>query len=436
MTASDLSGLYPRTLRPVAEPLGLYIRAGKNDHRELLSMLSSGASTGCGVVFDPSQLKPQRELLQRVLDRRLDAILDPRTQPLATVGGHTQSLAKLNWGKPAPHSVDDFSGVSARRIVRSIAKFAVENRFTQVMAPTHLLSCLDDGWWDTDRESTLTLRSELDRDGGSDIPIIYSLAISYALFRDIEARRELARGLASLPVEAVWIELDGFGSDSTATATRTFLEGITDFHGLRKPLVSDHLGGLVGVAVLAFGGVGGIAHGVTTGERFDCSSWRRPRVSKPFGMARRIYFPELDLMLKPSEADALFALGSKAHRMFGCRDTACCPRGITDMRENRVRHFLYQRMGEVRDIEQVPESLRVANFLERRLRPTTDHLVAATRLPWTDPVFQKRIEAQRKRLDMLRVALGDLAMSEPRRSVAIRPLTRMARHIPTLPRLG
>jgi hypothetical protein len=269
-----------------------------------------------------------------------------------------------------------------------------------------------------------------------DIPIVYSLATSYALFRDSHARQELAEGLRSLPVEALWLQLDGFGSDSSATAVRAFLEGVTDFHPLRKPVVADHVGGLIGAALLAFGGVGGIAHGVTLGERFDSSSWRRPRASKAFGVSRRVYVPDLDLMLKPADAASLFALGTKAHRLFGCRNTSCCPRGVTDMMDNRARHFLYQRMLEVRQIELVPESLRVSHFLEKRLRPATDRLVAATHLPWTDQLLQQRVEAQRKRLDLLRVALGNLASSEPRRSISQRPTTRVARLGPTRPDLN
>lgn len=428
--------LYPRLLRPVPDPLGLYIRAGRNDHGELLSMLSGGTPPGAGVVFDPSQLKHHGELLRAVQDRRLDAILDPRTQPLATIGGHSLSLAKLPWASDRPHGVQDFVDVQGRRVVRSIAKFVVANGFSQVIAPTHLIASIDDGWWDVDRSLTEMLRVDLDREGAVDVPIIYSLAIPYALFRDAHVRHELVEGLKSLPITTLWLQLDGFGSDSSATAVRAFLEGITDFHELRKPVVADHVGGLIGAALLAFGGVGGITHGVTLGERFDTSSWRRPRPSKAFGVARRVYVPELDLMLKPSDAASLFSLGPKAYRLFGCRNTMCCPRGLTDMMDNRVSHFLYQRMLEIKEIERVPESLRVSHFLEKRLRPATDRLVAATHLPWTDQGLQRRIEAQRKRLDRLRVALGNLASSGPRRSTSARPSTRVARLGPPRPDLN
>jgi hypothetical protein len=426
----DHSNRFLRALRPVPDPLGLYVRAGRNDHKELLSILTAGKPIGLGIVFDPTHLNYQRELLRQVLDRRLDAILDPRTQPLATVGGHTPSLGKLPWGSTCPQEVEDFEGIKGRRLIRNIAGFCVENRFTQLLAPTHLIRTLDDGWWITDLKSTEILRTELDRAGGGSVPIIYPLAIPYSLFRDGNVRRELVRLLGSLPVDAVWLGIDGFGSNSTATAVRTVIVGITDFHAIGKPIVGDHIGGMVGSALLAFGAVGGIAHGVTMGEQFDCSSWQRVRPARGFGIPRRVYIQPIDLMLKPSEAEVLFSLGSKARALFGCRDTACCPRSVTDMKDNKVQHFLYQRASEIREIERVPEPLRASQFLERRLRPATDQLVAAAQLPWPDPKLESRVKAKRKRLDGLRVALGNLAQ-EPRQSVANRPPTRVSRDAPT-----
>jgi hypothetical protein len=42
-------------------------------------------------------------------------------------------------------------------------------------------------------------------------------------------------------------------------------------------LVADHVGGIIGLAIMAFGATGGITHGVTLGERFDAGSWRKSR---------------------------------------------------------------------------------------------------------------------------------------------------------------
>jgi hypothetical protein len=129
----------PRAVRPAPESLGLYIRAGRNDHKALLNALSAG-DLGCfGVVIDAVHVGRHKELREQVIEHRLDAILDPRTQAAATIGGHTEALGRLPWGVDRPHRVNDFMGRDGRERIAELAGFAVEHGFTQVLAPTHLL---------------------------------------------------------------------------------------------------------------------------------------------------------------------------------------------------------------------------------------------------------------------------------------------------------
>lgn len=418
---------FPRPIRSAPEPLGLYLRVGRNDQRDLLNLIAAGDAGCFGIVLDPTLVDGQKELRERALARRLDVLLDPRTQAAATIGGFTTALGKLPWGLQRIHEFRDYEGVAAGRLIGGIAQFALDHGFTQVLAPTHLLR--DDGgrWFEKDVKSTRRLREELDRRGGTVIPIVYPLAISYAMLRDQTQRELLIEGLKNSPIDALWLQIDGFGSASTAAAVRTILETVADFHALGKPIVADRTGGLVGLSLLAFGGVGGLSHGVTTGERFDSAHWRRPRSTGSFGLSHRVYIPQIDMQLTRREAEALFALGTKARSHFGCRDTNCCPRGITDMMENPARHFLYQRINEVGSLSQVPDALKPAKFVEQHLRSTTDRLVAATALPFQDDEFATRVKHQRKRLDMMRVVLGKLASRASELSIARLPKTRAAR---------
>jgi len=365
----------------------------------------------------------------------MDVLLDPRTQAAATIGGYTPALGKLPWGLQRIHEARDYEGSEGRRLIAGIAKFVIDQGFTQVLAPTHLLRDDSEQWLKTDLESTARLRDELDRRGAGGIPIVYPLAISYALFRNPTQRERVIDELRNAPIESVWLQVDGFGSTSTAAAVRTFLDTVTDFHALGKPVVADRTGGLVGLSLLAFGGVGGLSHGVTTGERFDSAHWRRPRATKSFGLGHRVYLPQIDMQLTHKEAESLFALGSRARANFGCRDTNCCPRGITDTMENPARHFLYQRANEVAGLSQVPDSLKPSRFVEEHLRSTTDRLVSAATLPFQDEKFAKRVKHQRKRLDMMRVLLGKLALNAKELSIARLPRTRAARGASSHPSL-
>ena len=97
------------------------------------------------------------------------------------------------------------------------------------------------------------------------------------------------------------------------------------------------------------------------------------------------------------------------------------------MLENPGRHFLYQRIKQIGGLSQVPEQLRPQRFLDTHLRPATDKAVAATRIDWEDAAMVKKMQENRKRLDALRVALGNHAEQTPPRSFANLPKSRAAR---------
>lgn len=342
-------------------------------------------------------------------------------------GGYSEAIGKLPWGVGRPHTPEDFSGTSGRRLIAAIGDFALDQGFTQVLAPTHLLRSAEDEWVAVDIEMTRRLRDHLDRKNGARVQIIYSLALTYAMLRDEEQRRHVIEALHGMPATAIWLRIDGFGSASTPTAVRSYIEAARDFHELALPLIADHVGGMAGLSLLAFGATGGLAHGVTQGERFDASHWRIRRPGAGFSSHHRVYVPQLDMLLKPKDARLLFEASPRAKAQFGCRDTKCCPRGLTDMIENPARHFLYQRMQEIAAVSQIPEQLRAQRFLDQHLRPTTDRALAAANISWHNNDIAKRIREQRKRLDALRVALGDYETKRQKNYAAYLPKTRAAR---------
>jgi hypothetical protein len=418
--------LLPRSIRPVPDPLGLYLRVGRNDHREMLDLVPEG-KLGCfGLVFEATALKRHRELRERALSTRLDAILDPRTQPAAMAGGHSDEIAALPWAASRPQTPDDFAGTRKRTIVSRIAEWVLEGGFTQVLAPTHVLQSGSDEWFEVDLASTRLLRERLDEANGKSVQILYSLAIPYATLRDPAERRALIKALQDVPLDAVWLRVDGLGARSTSNGIRNYIEAAREFEGLAVPIVADGMGGLAGLSLLAFGAVGGIAHGVTFGERVDNGNWRRPRTRSGFGNSRRVYVAELDLMLDPTDAETLLR-SPRARALFACHDTDCCRLGSRDMLDTPARHFLLRRARQVAALSNLHQPLRMQRFLEDQLRPATDALVQATRLRLEDASLQKILREQRKRLEVLRV---DLAAFERQSQVAPHaevPKTRIAR---------
>jgi len=420
--------LRPRAVRTPPEPLGLYVRAGRNDHKELLNLLSTGDFRCFGVVMDALYIDRHKELREHILEHRLDAILDPKTQASATVGGYTEKVGELPWGLNRPHRVSEFTGIAGRERITQFGDFAIEYGFTQFMAPTHLLQDENDSWLVRDIENTERIREHLDRNGAGTIPLIYSLAVSYHTFRNSAKRRALIASLRGIPASSIWLKVDQFGSSSTPTAARKFIDAATDLHELGMPVIGDHVGGLLGLGLLAFGAVGAIAHGITLQERFDTSQWKKERQpGKAWSMPTRVYVRELDLLLKPDEARLLFESAIRAHSLFECRDGHCCPRGVQDMLENPARHFLYRRMHDVAELGRTPESLRSQTFLEQYLRPTTDRALAAANINWSNDALAKKVRNQRKRLDALRIAFSHHREANPPRSYASAPLRRAVR---------
>lgn len=427
---SNVTHLQPRAVRPAPEPLGLYLRAGRNDHLELMNLFAAG-DTGCfGVVFDPTLEGRHKELKEQVLAHRLDAILDTKAMQLALPGGHTPSVSKLPWANAERvHTPKDFQGLAGRRLIAAIGDHAITHRYTEVMAPAHLLREFDSPWLASDVESTRLLRDYLDQKGRRDIPLIYPLAISYEILRTPHMRAHVINALINVKADAIWLKVDGLnGSHATPTAVKNFIAAAVDFHQLGRKLVADCIGGKVGLALMAFGAAGGIAHGIGVFEKFDSGYLRSTKSGTGFAPPPMgVYFPGIDAMLNQKEAEQLLGAGPQAKAAFSCRDTHCCKRGWRDMTDNPKRHYMVQRMQQVAELSHFPESIRAHRFLELFMRPTTDRALQAASQAVGDEVLAKKLQKNRKRLDAMRVALGKQLEMSPPRSYAAVPETRAAR---------
>ena len=204
--------------------------------------------------------------------------------------------------------------------------------------------------------------------GGSGIELIYSLALPIDVLRREDERNAVISAIAEAPCDAVWLKIENFGDDASGEKTAAYIAACRDFQGRGVPVIGDHLGGLPGLGALAFGAVGGIAHGVTMLQSFKAAGWRRPRIPGNGGPSRRVYIPHLDLLLKRDAAKALLGSSPRVRALCGCRDTHCRPEGPRDMIGRPARHPLYQRAREIEDLGATPESLRIPQYLDERVR--------------------------------------------------------------------
>ena len=106
----------PHQARPSLEPLGLFVRVGYNDHREMLELIAAGEGKIFGFVIAAQNVERHRELMTEALGRDLDLILDPMTQPMGLPGGHKAQLAALPWGLDRYDNLSDFEGQAGRTV--------------------------------------------------------------------------------------------------------------------------------------------------------------------------------------------------------------------------------------------------------------------------------------------------------------------------------
>lgn len=405
----------PRLLRAVSPPLASYFRVGR-DHKSLQALLAEERASFAGLVFEAWDHDRQGEL-RAAAAGHAETILDTKAFELSTVRGPLdERLAHLAWaGDDLPHTSQQLGGAFGQRLASRVADEVAEREYSAVLAPTHLLRRVDDEWLSVDLVLARLLRTELDLRKLQHVTIYFPLTLHTKVFHSAAARAQIIGGLASAPIDAIWLRIHPFAAATAGPmALRRYIEGARDLQRLGLPIVGEHTG-TAGVAMLAFGAIGGIESGITFGERFDANSlFREPKPSdKPFAPSPRVYLHTLGTFVSRDQARTLMEKPGM-RSLFGCRDTSCCARGPADTQRDPRRHFLLQRQREVTEISRRPEPVRPSLYLEEFLRPATDLALRAVKV-------DRALERSRKRLDDWRLTLGAMNQDGPPASVALSP---------------
>jgi len=401
--------------------IGHFLRVGASGHRQLELLHGAGRLGIDRVVIEASMVARQKDLIAALSESGVELILDTNIAELSSIGRFEGAVKAAPWSNPnAVLSPDDLSPTANRDVISQIARFAIEHRFQAVLAPTHFVQNSTDPLLSVDLRATEALRRALDRHGGQAIGIDYNLTIPNAALRDPVQRRAFIAGLANIPYDNLWLRVSGFGADATATGLRRYIATIFDFHSLGHPVVADGVGGLAGLATVAFGAAGGMCHGVAEKERFDASSWTKPPTNGGGGgREKRVLVEGLDRLLSVKQMDLLMAAPG-ARRHFSCNDPSCCPRGLDDTRKNPKGHYLKQRQQQVEALSRVPELRRAQHFLEQQLAPVRQSAQKAAALELADEGLKRMLSANQERLErtenllvVLRSALPQDARSAP-----------------------
>ena len=406
----------PRLLRAVNPPLGSYFRVGR-DHKPVQALLAQDRAAFSGVVIDPWDHERQAEL-RLACAGGLETVLDTRVLELSgQESAANPKLTALRWaGDKVPHTHDLLRGQVGERLADLIADEVATQAYSAVLAPTHLLRSTDDPWLEVDVQLTRWLRAGLDKRGLSQVPIYFPLTMHSSVFASPTERSRIIMRLATAPIDALWLRIQPFAAATLGPlALRRYIEAARDLQRLGLPIVGEKTG-TAGVALLAFGAIGGVESGITLGERFEINHLFKP--PKPndgggFAPSPRVYLAAVGAFISRDKLQSLLAKPGM-RTLLGCRDTTCCARGPVDTDRDPRRHFLIQRQGEINEISRRPEPVRAGQYLENFLRPATDR---ALRVAKVDPSFK----ATQERLEGWRLTLGAMNEVGPPASFALAP---------------
>jgi hypothetical protein len=397
-------------IRPDRKPLGHYIRIGSTGHNLLEEGLAGNRVHIERAVFDAAVVRSQASLRDALRDAGAELILDTNVAELSSIGRYEGVARNCPWAVAGrPLAASDFEGSSGNERLLKIAQCAVENKFRTILAPTHLLTGPDDPNFALDVRICSELRSALDASGGAAISIDYPLLISMTSLRDDRERSAYIAALWSLPFDNLWLRIGDFGASATPIGVRRYIEAAQDFQQLQRPLLGDNIAGLNALAALAFGAVGGIAHGIGIGETFNNGTWKRPPTKRDQkgGAGTRILVPLLDRHLKPAQLKAIMDANG-GRRMASCHDPICCKRGYDDMVADPRGHNLRTRNAQVLALSRVPDFGRAGHFLSEDLSKAERTSAMMGRLKIADLETKELILDETDRLHRLHVVLEAL----------------------------
>lgn len=391
-----------KLLAPAKPSLGLYLRPGWNDHTVFLRLLAEDKAVS-GLVLDARHRERHRQLREVLASSGVHAVLDPDFMQMSTPGGYV--LAGLNdvpWLRFANATPAQLGGHIGRELAASIADVVASDGYSAVLAPTHFLVDPMDKYFGADRAVASALRAELDRRGLQETPVFYPLALPGSSLRNAAQRAIVVEGLRSTDLDSLWLRLHPFGTSSAGPlALRHYIETGWELSRVGLPIVAERTG-TVGLALMAFGAAGGIESGITLGERFDAANLlRRPDPNKkPFSHPPQVYF---DAMAALVSHDSAYKLSRNRQMLaaLGCRDAACCRRGMESMLSDPRRHFVLRRTAEVERLGSIAPDARATVYNHDILQPAALLSVRAARIAPEVARVQHRLDGWHRALEFL-----------------------------------
>ncbi len=355
------------------KPIAHFLRID-DAHRRLGDLYAAGRFSVRRAVFDASRIQSQKDLVAVLRQGGVEIVLDTEVAELAAPAKMSTHVKRAPWAAVGEGGVlhsSYFDGTYSQiNIIGWIAKFAVEQEVDVVLAPTHFLAdrnCND--WLNIDVQSCLALRKALDSEGGQGIAIDYGVIHSHTLLNQAEVQERIIERVIDLPIDNVWIRASGLGNEPKPQSVRQFIASLYNLQRFEKPVIIDHVDGLMAQALVAFGGVSGLAQGITDRAQFNAGGWHKEPVerdkTKSYGRTTYIPIPGLGRRISSKELQVL-ASAKGGRKYLSCQDT-CCSHGVSDMLADPRQHATLQAIAPIEAMSKIPDLNRENYFLEKPL---------------------------------------------------------------------
>ncbi len=407
---------------PNRTPIAHIVHSGDTAFRKLESLYAKERITAQTILVDGSKASRQEEFIGLATESNVDVILDTKCAELSEVGKFAGRNKEAPWAKlnddkaPVRLAESEFILGSNFDLFGQIARFAVTSGVTSVLAPTHYLrQGAQDKWWLIDLSSVGQLRSALDREGGANIRIDYPLIIKNVVLQNPKMRQRIIRELSPLPFDNLYVRASGLGKNAGPITIKRTFSALEDLKKLGKPVVLDHIGGLVGNAAIAFGVVSGLGRGIGERERFDASGWHTPpKERKPDeqggGAGVRFKPPNSDLSFTKAELGKIISK-PRGRRLLSCSNRKCCLNGYNSMQKDIRAHFAFQNSAGPAELSKVPDKNRVQHFLDTNLNTANRQARDLAMFDSGDEKLNNRLKKGRERSDLVSKTLETMASS-------------------------
>lgn len=415
-------------------PLGHSIRTGESSYRQLEMLYAENRLPVSTAVVDASKARYQREFMDALSKDGVEIILDTKCAELSEPGrfeGYAKGAPWCPKDEHRPLFVSDFQPGANTSVFGPIARLAAELKVDAIYAPTHYLrQGAFDSMFEVDIASLFHLRAQLDREGSEDIAIDYNLILPNTALVDEQQQEALVQRLAGLPFDNLVLRLSGFGAHAGHLTMKRTFKALTQLSALGKPIVIDHVGGLIALAAVAFNYASGTVHGIGERERFDARDWHktRPELNRETGFGRASFYPvpDFDRSFRRPEIELIKAQpGGRRH--LSCLDRACCgPQGLAYL-DNPKAHIARQAARALEALSAVPNSHRAEHFMNTEMRNAERKARDLAGLETGSESVDKRLSKASKRIDSLSRTF-DTLIDEPEQAREPISLVRRARY--------